>query len=198
MNGANNSQSSFVDPGRIIKTVSRNATSVRNADIVDDDKYKLYKDKLYTKDKTFVISEDFVDSIKERRSKMGLEPDGKKVAYDAGSLNKKTKNLKYTYDYKGHKVPNVQSIEAKKRANILMPGTDKKAGRYSYNQVIAKDVKSIHLKKTKAIKEYRTVIDEGIKALELAQRAPIEDPSEFNEHVRKLKQRLSEIDGSAD
>ena len=66
---------------------------------------------------------------------MGLNPDGKQVVYDPQAVNKKTKEMKYTYDYKGHKVPNVQSIENKKKANILMPGTDKKVGRYSYNQV---------------------------------------------------------------
>ena len=66
---------------------------------------------------------------------MGLNPDGKQLAYDPKAVNKKTKELKYTYDYKGHQVPNVQSIENKKKANTLMPGTDKKLGRYSYNQV---------------------------------------------------------------
>jgi hypothetical protein len=79
---------------------------------------------------------------------MGLEPDGPSVAYDANKQNEKTKNMKYTYDYKGHKMPNVQSIESKKKANILMPGTDKKVGKYSFNQVLAKDVKSADLKKT--------------------------------------------------
>ena len=54
--------------------------------------------------------------------------------------------MKFTYDYKGHKKPNVQSIETKMKANILMPGTDKKVGKYSYNQVLAKDVKSHELK----------------------------------------------------
>ena len=64
---------------------------------------------------------------------MGLSTDGKDMVYDASKQNKKIKAMKYTYDYKGHKVPNVQSIEVKKRANILVPGTDKKIGRYSYN-----------------------------------------------------------------
>jgi hypothetical protein len=46
--------------------------------------------------------------------------------------------------------------------------------------------------------EYRAVVNESIKALEGANRAPIEDPSEFTEHVKKLKMRLSEIDGTAE
>ena len=48
ISGANNSNSSFVDPGKIINTVPRNASTLRNADITDADKYKSYKDKLYT------------------------------------------------------------------------------------------------------------------------------------------------------
>jgi hypothetical protein len=48
VSGANNTNSSFVDPNRIINTMPRNASTIRNADIVDADKYKSYKDKLYT------------------------------------------------------------------------------------------------------------------------------------------------------
>ena len=57
LTGANNSNSSFVDPNRIINTVPRNASTVRNAEIADADKYKKYKDKLYTQDKTRVVNE---------------------------------------------------------------------------------------------------------------------------------------------
>ena len=38
---------------------------------------------------------------------MGLEPEGSSVVYDPRQQNEKTKKMKYTYDYKGHKMPNV-------------------------------------------------------------------------------------------
>jgi hypothetical protein len=60
--------------------------------------------------------------------------DTNSIVDNAKQQNLKTKNLKYSYDYRGHKVPNVQSVEQKKKANILVPGSDKKIGKYSYNQ----------------------------------------------------------------
>jgi hypothetical protein len=98
---------------------------------------------------------------------MGLDHQNS-IILNAQKQNERTKNLKYTYDYKGHKVPNVQSIEAKKKANILIPGSDKKIGKYSFNQASAKDVKSSNLQKTMAMREYRQTIDEGMKILQSA------------------------------
>ena len=48
------------------------------------------------------------------------------------------------------------------------------------------------------MKQYRNTIDEGLKILQTAQRAPIEDATEFNAHVKNLKMRLAEIELTGD
>lgn len=59
-------------------------------------------------------------------------------------------------------------------------------------------MKTLNIQRNKAIEEYRKAIQDTMKVLDGAQRKPIDEQEKFKEHIRQLKQQLSDIENSVE